>query len=485
VARQSWISFVVSLATLAAFTLIMLALRPHLSVATDALLLVVPVVVGVATGGFTLGLVLAALGFLIYDLFFIPPYGTLEVGAAQNWAALFVYLAVVVVVARVVSYQQIARARAHQREAAIGRLYALTEQLLTTRSLDETLDFVAQSVRSTFSANWVALLLPEHDGQLRVCSVAADQFTPSDRAAAESAGGDPQPLTVLGPSLGLSRVALSSPAGPVGQLAITGAALTPFERELLGTFANQAALAIERSQLREQASRAAELEAAERWRAALMGAVSHDLRTPLAAIKVAVGTLRVEGVLDVEERDELMVMIESEADRLAALVADLLDSARLQAGTLTLRRESWGLDDLVEEALATAESDLGEHHLHRDFPANLPEVDADPVLIGRVLANLLSNAAHHSPLGSDVSVSARRLGDNVEIAVSDHGPGVPRSDRERIFQLLPRQAGADRAGLGLALSQAFCEAHETKLRVDDAQGGGARFSFTLPVAVPL
>jgi two-component system sensor histidine kinase KdpD len=463
-------------------TLLMLTVRPHLSVATAALVLVIPVVVGVAAGGFLAGSVAAAVGFLVYDWFFIPPYGTLTVGAAQNWAAAFVYVVVVLIVARIVAFQQQARDVARQREDEIRRLFVVSQNLIGQRPLNEVLELVVTTVHETFPTRWVALLLPA-DGMLRIAATAGAALSDADRVAAVGEQGSPQSLALMSAHSDISRVALSTTEGPVGQLVVAGATLVSYDRELLGTFANQAALAIERSQLLGQALRTELLEEVDRWRSALMGAVSHDLRTPLASMKSAVSTLRSDDVaLSEEDTSALLEMIEDQSDHLARLVANLLDMARLDAGTLTLNREPHAVGELVDAALQSLGTALAHHLLAVRLAPDLPLVDVDLVLLAQVLANLLSNAVQHSPEGSTITVGAVERGATVAISVADEGPGVPVEDREGIFQMVDRRAGSGRAGLGLAISTAFVEAHDQRLTVEDAPGGGAKFTFTVPVA---
>lgn len=480
--RRTIVGCAASLGALAASTAVLVALRPHLAVATCALVLVVPVVIGVAVGGFVAGLIGATAGFLVFDWYFIPPYGTLTVGSAQDWVALWVYVAVVLVVARVVAVQQEARAVAAEREDAVRRLLAVTTTLMEERPLDEVLGLVVTTVHEAFDTPWVAVLLPE-DGALAVAATAGDPLSDAERAEAIGAPGAAQAMALVGEASGVRRIALTAMQRPVGQLVVAGAPIDAFGRQLLGVLANQAALAIERSQLRAQALRSELLEEVDRWRSALVGAVSHDLRTPLASITAAVTTLRDPGVaLSDADRDALMETIELESDRLARLVANLLDVGRIEAGTLTLRREPHTVTEVVDAARAAAGSALRAHRLVVEVDDDLPLVSVDLVLIAQVVANLLANAAQHSPEGTRITVGAREEGDAVAVFVADEGSGVRTEDREQIFHMLDRNAGSGRAGLGLAISTAFVEAHGQHLWVDDAPRGGARFTFRVPLA---
>jgi two-component system sensor histidine kinase KdpD len=481
VRRTVWAS-TAALATMAISTAVMLAARPHLAVATAAVVLVVPVIVGVSAGGFPTGLGAAVAGFLVYDWFFIPPYGTLTVSAAQDWVALGVYLVVVLIVARLVAVQQHARHDASFRTEAIRRLFEVSEHLIGEQSLDDLLALVVNVVHETFATRWVALLLPV-DGSLTIAATAGGPIGVDERAAALGPAGSTQSMALVGADGDIRRVALTAVQRPIGQLVVAGSSLTPFERQLLGTFANEAALAIERNRLREQALRADLLEEVDRWRSAMVGAVSHDLRTPLASIKAAVSTLREPAlVLSAADHGELLETIEDQSDHLAMLVANLLDMARLEAGTLAIRSEPHALSDVVASASAAARAALAHHVLAVDVPGDLPLVEIDQVLIVQVLANLLTNAAQHSPDGATITVAARQSAGRVDVSVSDKGPGVPEEDRDRIFHMLDRNAGSGRAGLGLAISTAFVEAHGERLRVTDATGGGACFTFQVQVA---
>ncbi len=460
----------------------MVPVRAQLSVATAALVLVVPVVAGVALGGFAAGVVASAAGFLAYDLLFIPPYGTLAVGAAQNWVALGVYLAVVLLVARLVSFLQEARRRAQRHEQETRRLYHLAERLLADQPLASTLEQVLSTVEQAFDAPWAAVLLPGDRG----LEVAALTGRPDERELAEvaSSQGRPYHLGTAGPGpQGPVTVALSAKGRPVGLLALPGLALTDHGWDLLGAYAAQAALAIERSQLRDAAWRAEVLEAADRWQKALLGAVSHDLRTPLATIKTAVSTLRTEEVpLDAGARGELLALVESQADALTRLVTNLLDLGRIESGALRLDRHPTAVEDLVGAAVTAGGTGLERCRVVIDVPEGIPPVDVDELLVVQSLVNLLENAARHSPPQAPVEVAARCVGEAVELAVRDRGPGVPEVDRQRIFEAWSTSLRSGRAGLGLAIARAFVEAHGGRLTLTSPPGGGACFALRLPVA---
>ncbi len=478
-----------ALAGIAALTGAMEPLRAHLSAATPALVLVVPVVAGAAVGGLWSGLVATVAGFLAYDLVYIPPYGTLEVGAAENWVALGVYAAVVLVVGVLVASMRRAHRAARRRELEARRLHHLSELLLGDSSAPDLLQSIVSTIHSESGGRWAAVLLPDGD-TLSVAALAGG--SPSDEELRHISPLPGRPESLRHDPAGVARLALTARGRPIGLVAIAGAALdTQEDWELLRAYANQAALALERGRLHEQAVRAQLLEQVDRWREALMGAVSHDLRTPLASVKAAVSTLRRPGpALSDLDRQELLELIEHQSDVLDRLVANLLDATRLQSGSLELRRDIVSVDEVVEAARAVlnvhdngvAAAGFPTAHVRVDLPTSLPPVDVDVLLVRQILVNLLDNALRHEPAGGAVEVSARSVGAQVELAVRDHGPGVPEADRERVFEMYSQVGGSGRAGLGLAIAKAFAEAHGQTVTVGDAPGGGARFVLTLPVA---
>jgi len=505
----------VALALMAGLGAIMFALRGHLSGATVALVLVVPVVVGVVVGGLWTGVVAVGAGFLLYDFVFIPPYYTLTVGSAHNWVALVVYVVVVSLVARVVDRLRIAQAEARNREADAQRLLELSELLIEDRSLSDLLPLVVSILRDAFDSASVVLLLPDdgrpEDRRLEIVARSGRELT-----AAELRRVRPEPgmTTSLTPSAGVlldeasdradtETFVLSAPGRPVGLIALVGARLPPHRRALARILANHIAIAIERTQLRQQALRISVLEEVDRVRGALVGAVSHDLRTPLATIKASASALLdADAAIGPAEESELLTLIDAQADRLARLVTNLLDMSRIEAGSLVVNRQPLDVREILDEAVAALRPNVSEGRILLHLPESLPAIEADHVLVGQVLVNLLENALRYAPEETAVEVSARAETRSVEIAVSDRGPGFAEEDRLRIFGLArptgtsttssPPAAGpstrgragapAGGSGVGLAIAKAFVEAHGGRIWAETRDGGGARVGFSLPSA---
>ncbi len=482
--RRATAGSVAGLLSVVALSALMFPLRSHLSVATPALVLVIPVVIGVALGGFVAGLAATVFGFLVYDFVFIPPYYTLSVGAAQNWTALGVYAVVMIILSRLVARLGQARGDAQRRAAEVRRLFDLSELLVREAPASEVLDTIVTSVLQAFDLDGAALLLPV-DGRLDL--VASAGVPLSDLELEQLAAPARVPVSLSAAVVrrgGIQAVALAASGAAIGLLALRGLPRIRHDRDLLRAFTNHLALALERAQLRERALRAQLLEEVDRLRRSLVGAVSHDLRTPLATIKVSTSTLLdADAPVTASDAKELLGLIDTQADRLDRLVSNLLDMTRIQSGTLDLRRRRISVSELVDDArsvLATS-ADLGRVTWQEQ--PGLPPVNVDPVLIGQVLANLIDNATRYAPGDTDVVVSARRGGDDrVQVSVVDLGPGVALDERASIFQMFNRREAGGRGGLGLAIAQAFVEVHGERIWVEDNDPTGARFVFTLPVA---
>ena len=467
-----------SLATTAALSAAMVPWRGHLSVATTALVLVVPVVVGVVAGGFATGALSVGIGFFTYDLLFIPPYGTLTVGQSQNWVALVVYAAVMLIVARVVSALTTAK-QARRQELHVRRLFDVSELLDHDHVEAELRGRVVTAVRDVFGVLSAVLLLADGD-ELRPVAWSGEPWRPEDLEMLVPRRGVATSVAMT--SGDIRGVTLAATGTPLGLIELRGRTLSAEEEELLRFFASHVALSLERARLREQALRSEILEETERLQKALMGAVSHDLRTPLATIKVSASALRQTGeALDAGDRRELLRTIDLESDRLSRLVTNLLDLTRVQAGALTVDAQPMAVGELVGETLESLAPLLEDHPITVAVDDDLPLVMVDHVLMGQALTNLVENAARHSPEGTALRVEAEDDGDgHVCVTVEDAGPGLGPNGPEEIF--LPfRGGGPGRGtGVGLSIAKAFVEAHGQRIWADEPGGGGARFRFTLP-----
>jgi two-component system sensor histidine kinase KdpD len=462
------LGYVVALAGTVLATLPLLAFRADLSKTTVVLAYLLVVTGAAAAGGLGPGITAAALGFLSFDLLFLQPYHHIIVDDPQDYLSLAVYLLVAVVVSLLVASTERRRVQAERRERETRMLFELSTSLVAHGSLEDTLRGVVGTVRSLFDLAGCAIVLPSDDGDgFRLAAVDGEVPGEGDERVPMRSGGQ-----VVG--------ALVVVAGGPGSAEFGEA-----ERRVLATFANQAALAVERGQQEEQRNRALALQETDRLRTALLNSVSHDLRTPLASIKASASSL-----LDREvrwsdaERDEFLTTINTEVDRLTRLVHNLLDMSRIEAGALDPRLVESSLAEVVGPVVRRARA-ASRQRVDVDVPDELAPVLVDPVRLDQVLTNLLDNARGYAP-GSPVQVVARQDGDHVELRVVDHGPGIPAPERERVFDQFYRLKGGGKrpegTGMGLAICRGIVQAHGGALRVETTPGGGASFVLTLPAA---
>jgi two-component system sensor histidine kinase KdpD len=353
-------------------------------------------------------------------------------------------------------------ATAARRTAEATRARAEAEilvRLAATVTSDDPLHLLVEHLRSSFALDSVAIL--HRTGEGWICEASAGPDAPRRPHDADV-------VDELAPDV---------------VLALRGRQLTGDDRRVLAAFGAQLAAALERSRLTAAAASAGALAQANELRTALLQAVSHDLRTPLAAIKASVSSLRQDDVeWSDEEQAEFLTAIEDQTDRLTTLVANLLDMSRLQAGVIEPQLRAVAFDEVVPAALAGLGD--GGATIESELPETLPAVRADPALLERVVANLLENAVHASA-GELVHVLACPVNDGVSLHVVDRGSGIPRADRERVFEPFQRSGDARSAtgvGLGLAVARGFVEAMQGELQLEDTPGGGLTAIVTLPVA---
>jgi K+-sensing histidine kinase KdpD len=432
--RRLWVGAALGAGGLPLLTAVLVAHRQELSYATPVLLTLLLVVTVALVGGLRPAGPAAVGGGLLLNYFFTQPIHQLTVERPQDLLVLGVYLAVAVAVSAVVD---VAARRTVEAARAAAEAQALSSVAGSTLGEQSTLPGLLGQVRSAFDASYVAMLHTADGQALPYASVG------------EPAPGDAEQLV---------------PAGAGATLVVRGPQLFAQDRRVLAAFAEAAATALEGRRLAEQAAQA---EAVDRLRTALLAAVGHDLRTPLAGAKAAVSSLRQTDVTwTAEEIEELLETIEDATDRLQSLVSNLLDASRLQAGALSVRPVLVGLDEVVARALTGLP---GRERVHVDVPDTLPPVLTDAGLLDRVLANLVDNALRHGSGAVLVRGAPSRL------QVIDHGPGMAEA---------PPPFGGDRTsggvGLGLQVVRGFLEAMGGELRPSVTPGGGLTMTVVLP-----
>jgi two-component system sensor histidine kinase KdpD len=495
-----WDRYAWSLVNTALCTAVAWLMYPHLNLVN----LVMVYLLGVTAAGLSLGRGPAALSAICsvaaFDLFFVWPRFTFAVHDAQYLLTFAVMLVVALVIAQLMASvrQQTRVAGARERRTAL--LYAMSRELAAAPDADSMARAAVKHVAEVFDCEAV-VLLPDAAGRLQAPAGAplAESFRSADLAVAQwvidhghAAGLGSDTLTAA-PGLYVPMEGGSPGAAQrLGVLAVLPRnrrrVLLPEQRRLLETFAGQIGLALERARLAETAQATRLAASSESLRNTLLASISHDLRTPLAVMAGAAGTLVERGLaLDEPTRVALASSIETKAHEMSELISNVLDLTRFEADQLELRRDWETLDDLVGAALQRLGPRLARHPIEVTLAPDLPPVHVDATLVVQVFCNLFDNIAKYTRDGTHSQVSAIADEHFVRITVSDEGPGLPAGDPQRLFDKFQRGNGETAttgAGLGLAICQAIVRAHGGEIAAQQRPGGGARFEFTLPAAEP-
>jgi two-component system sensor histidine kinase KdpD len=435
-------------------TLALVPFRGQLNLVSDMLLFLLLTVVVSLVGGLAPALIAAVAGSALLNYFFTPPLHTLTIRETNNALALLVF----VLVATLVSWTvDIAARRTRQAARAAAEARTLANLAGSVLGGEEALTQMLHRVRETLALTSVTLLEKNDEGWEVLASAGPAVARPGDADT-------------------------DVPAGDRLILSLSGRILEAEDQRLVGAFAAQTAVVLDHIRLSRAAAEAAPLAEANKVRTALLAAVGHDFRTPLAAAKAAVSTLTSYDLdLDVSDRRELLQAADTSLDRLAGLVDNLLDMSRLQAGAMSIDVQPTAVDEVVARAL----DDLGQdgRRIIIDPGEELPLVEADPGLLERVLSNLGANALRYSPAETPPHLTCSRLGERVEVRVIDRGPGIPPGDWDRVFLPFQRLGDTDNTtgiGLGLALSRGLTEAMGGTLEPEETPGGGLTMVVSLP-----
>ncbi|MEO6532014.1 MAG: DUF4118 domain-containing protein [Pseudolysinimonas sp.] len=449
--RRRIVGLVVAVAALPLLTLLLSLFRSSQSLPSDVLLFQLLIVVVALVGGIWPALLSAVIAGFLLDFFFVPPLYLIRITDPLHALALAIFVVVAALVSLVVD-QAARRARLAARASAEAEvLVAVAGGVLQGA---DALQALVSRLRESFGMSSVVL-------------------KQGDETVAESldpmASHPDNEHTVL-------------PLGENARIELTGHELDPSDRRILGAFVSQLESALVQRRLTTEAEGAKPLAEADRLRSALLAAVSHDLRRPLASATTAVSSLRSADLkLSAADRAELLATADESLSALSALVTDLLDVTRLQAGAMGVALRPVALDDVVGGALD--ELGLAPGQVTLDLTA-VPMVDADPPLLQRAVVNLLSNAIRFSPAGSPPALATSQFGDRVQLRVVDRGPGIPSDKREDVFVPFQRLGDLDNSagiGLGLSLSKGFVEAMGGHLEAEDTPGGGLTMVIELPV----
>ena len=437
--------------------------------------------------------VVAVINVLAFDFFFVPPRYSFAVEDLQYVVTFGVMLAVAVIIATLVASVRAQTLAAEARERQTSRLYAMSQELSCTQSMQELADVAVRHLAETFAVNAV-VLLPDSAGRLLSPEVPAGGALPAgaDLSVAqrvldqEGAGADERriehDLDVLYLPLGGGRKASGvlavrsmSPACP----------LSRERRQLLERFAAQIALTLERAQLQEDAQQSRIAAETESIRNTLLASISHDLRTPLAVIEGASSALSdAQMNFDAEARRSLLAQIALKSREMSEIITNVLNMMRVESGQLSLRLDWVSVDDLVNTAVARQAAHLINHPLDTCLAEDLPVIRVDGSLLLQLLVNLLDNVAKHTPPGTPIRITGGLEGPSLWLAVDDTGPGLPPGDPEELFAKFHRghdERSRTGVGLGLSICRAIARAHGGHIQASQRDGGGARFLVTIPV----
>ena len=435
--------------------------RDQIALSTELLVALSLVLAIAAIGGKVVAAVAAIGASLLVNWYYVVPYHTFTIAEVENLVALVVFLAVALTVGALVD---VASQRALEARRARLEAEALARTTTSLAADPEPLPYLLDEVCATFDLSGVQIVRDEANSQVTLAAVGEVSGLPTASI----------PLTS----------SLSGAPGSRLTLHVFGRTLSIEDHRLLRVLADQLAVAVDNRRLVAEAAEAAALSEVDAVRTALLRAVSHDLRTPLASIKAMISGLRDPTVAWTSEQlAEALETVEQETDRLDRLVGNLLDASRLQIGALAVDMRPTVLSETISAALQSLDTAPGVVCV--DVASTLPMVISDPVLLERSLANVLSNAIRHAPPEHPVRVEAGVVGDAVHLRIIDRGPGVPVADRARVttpFQGLGDQRTTDGVGLGFSIAQGFVEAMHGAFTLDDTPGGGLTVTISLPMA---
>jgi two-component system, OmpR family, sensor histidine kinase KdpD len=455
-----------TIAIVGSVTLLLLLARNFLTPQLIALIYLLPVILTNFILGLFPGILASFCAFLAFNFFFIPPYYTFTVLHTQDLITLIIFLIVSVAINQLIGQARQGMEIARSREWEATRMYELTSALSGLKDDHEIALTLGKIVCESFKCHMVEVGIDNRPGNLSFSIVIPE--------------GARQ---VTQPTLRKPLMTARSVEGQI-RLWLPGEGLSPDETPLLDAFVTQGSLALERIRLSKSEARARVFEETDRAKSMLLSSVSHELRSPLASIKASVSSLR-SGMVDwdSEARLELLTTIEEESDHLNQLIGNLLDMSRIEAGALKLQRTWNSLSEIAAGVVKRLRGYLKDYQVELDFPADLPLIPSDYVLIEQVFSNLITNSIKFAPKQSIITIRAKKENDFVHVFLANQGPPIAKEDLERIFDKFNRVNISDRVmgtGLGLSICKGIIEAHEGKIWAENISDG-LIFHFTLPL----
>jgi len=465
--KQNIILFLIrhlaAMTCIVATILILKPFEPYLAIQVIALIFLLPVLVSTVYWGLTAGVLASIFAFLGFNFYFIQPYNTLAVHQTQDLITLIIFLLVSVVMSQFIGRSREGAALAQSREREATLLYELISALSSLRDPQKIADVLANQTMRAFTVDQVEIKIND------------DQGKPQSMIKSSKKMSQPEGR--------LYTIPMKTARTDEGEIHLWHKnPLSSQEERLLEAFANQGALTLERVNLIKSENKARVLEESDRLKSSLLNSVSHELRSPLAAIKTSVSFLR-SGSEDLNNAagQELLATIEEETDQLNLLVGNLLDMSRIESGALYPQKRWNSISEIAMGVVNKMRKQLQDHHLEIDFPQDLPLVDY--VMISQVFTNLISNSVKYAPPQTSIILNAFEEQDSLHVQVSNQGPPVPPEHLKQIFDKFHRITEADRVtgtGLGLSICKGIIEAHGGKIWAENLAKSFV-FHFTLPL----
>ena len=460
-------------------------LTPYLSTTDQAMLYFVGTVIVASRTGTWPSFLTVVLSITAFNFFFVPPQFTFAVYDARFVVTFAVMFIVAFAISRLTNQVRRKAEESRLREQETAALYEMSRDLLSQRDLDRLQDIAAEHIGRAMDGAVHFVLFDPHGG---LVTPAAGLSGPQEEAVRWAlTNRQPAGAAILnGPDADATYVPLIASRGIVGAVGVRWRkrrdTIALREMRFLEAFAQQAALAIERTELVDEAHDALHKVETERIRNTLLSSISHDFRTPLTAVAGAVSTLIENESVDPQNRRELLQTIQEEASRLNGMIRNVLDLTRIESGAITVRKEWQPLEEIIGAVLNRLGDRLGDRLLDVRLPPDLPLIPFDALLVEQVLANLLENVIKYAPQGLPIELSAVLGPGLVTVEVADRGPGLTPGAEEKIFDKFVRgRASGGGVGLGLAICRAIVNAHGGRIWAENRAGGGALFKFTLPV----
>lgn len=449
----------------------------HVNPTTVALTLVLYVLIIAAQWELRYAVAVAFVATGVYNFFFLPPVGTFTISDPQNWIALFAFLGTSVVGSRLSQKARMEAATSRSKQRELEVLYGLSRDLLQTDSLATAVHSIPALINTYTSAESVILYLLDGDRlyQAGIHAVSGVELPQLHQLAINL----PSLETVPGNEV---RIPLHAGARPRGLLVLRGVKLAQENLEAIGGLVS---ITLDRAQAMEHIARNEANKESERLRTLILDSITHELRTPLTSIKAAAGALLASEDMSSQDRQELISVVDEEADRLNRLVGQAVEMAQIETREVQMHFEDVSVAELVQQARLDCAWVEASHPLHVDVPESAIVI-ADRAMIGKVLCNLLENAAKYSAAGTPIFVTAEPKNRFVLTSIADRGIGIDKAEQDLVFERLYRARShtekVSGTGMGLAISRAIIDAHQGEISLTSQVGSGSVFTFALPMS---